>query len=102
MSQHKWHDVVVAIINGEEVERNWNNEGWELYDPLKHISPIDWMNDDRLEWRIKPQPKEPQYLYIYWNDVENYSAYAIEQDTYLFKDEFKWKCVGKIKLEVED
>jgi len=89
MSQHKWHKEIKAWADGAEIEycvgQEWNpapNPTWETLG---------------MVYRIKPQPKEPQYLYVY-----------LEPETGNYK--FSKSCVkiyekfyiGKIKLEVED
>ena len=49
-----------------------------------------------FEYRIKPQPKEPQYLYVY----EDIGGINITSDkNYATKD---MEYIGKIKLETED
>jgi hypothetical protein len=51
----------------------------------------DCWNDDEFEFRIKPQPKEPQYINVYgW----------IENGNITFKQYGPY--IGKIKLEVDD
>lgn len=96
MKQHKWHDVIVAIAKGIEVERNWNKFGWELFDQEKHVSPIDPYNSEMLEWRIKPQPQEPTYLYVF---KENMGRIFFKNNN---GKTLNSKCIGKIKLEVDD
>lgn len=92
MKQHKWHKEIKAWADGAEIEYKsiYSDDDWEI-DSLP-----DW---DSKEWdyRIKPQPKEPQYLYVY-----------LEPETGNYK--FNKSCVkiyekfyiGKIKLEVDD
>jgi hypothetical protein len=90
--QHKWHKEIKAWADGEEIEtKHIDSDVW-LTDTDE---PYFWLED--YEFRIKPQPKEPQYLYVCMNDADKitfetgYDDFGIENDlvTYL----------GKIKLE---
>ena len=91
--QHKWHKEIKAWADGAEIESKLA--------PHNHPNGV-WRNDDtpcweshNFEFRIKPMPKEPQYLYAYqgknqvWFSRHNHS------------DELN-NCIGKIKLEVDD
>ena len=88
---HKWAKEIKAWADGAEIEYKVKQAGakWYLAEDPK------W-NDFGIKYRIKPQPKEPQYLYVYKvnkNSIElcdEYSAYT--KDLY----------IGKIKLETED
>ena len=91
MTKHKWYNEIVAWASGAEIE---------YFDELQ----IRWLNvlgmprwDSSSEYRIKPQPKEPQYLYVYADLELDISSYKICRrkgnfGTYL----------GKIKLENDD
>ena len=95
MKQHKWHKEIKAWADGAEIEaRTVYSQGrttnwWAIETP-------DWESD--VEFRIKPQPKEPKYLYVI--------AFNKEMDGGRFSlhDEISYKeiIVGKIKLEVDD
>ena len=89
MAQHKWHKEIKAWADGAEIESN-GGCGW-----FRDASP-DW-NDDDYEFRIKSQPKEPQYLYAYedlqW-DLYSYKLCRRKGDFGTY--------IGKIKLEDED
>ena len=48
-----------------------------------------------IDW--KPEPKEPQYLYVYSNvEIDEYVFDRFENDSY------NLEYIGKIKLEVDD
>ena len=96
--QHKWHKEIKAWADGAEIEvknsmdinqwilcvhPNWS-EGF--------TEEVDW-----IEYRIKPQPKEPQYLYVYGDVLWDVSSYKLCRK----KGEFG-QYIGKIKLEVDD
>jgi hypothetical protein len=87
--KHKWHKEICAWANGAEIE--WAN----AFEPIgywqKCVKP-DWDNE-HIEYRIKPQPKEPQYLYVYENAGE--VRFSIDNH------ESEWKYLGKTKIKLE-
>ncbi len=87
MAQHKWHKEIKAWANGADIEYKDSKNEWN------HAVAPYWHNE--LEYRIKPQPKEPQYLYVYARNGEI---------NYIYDEPRGWAedFVGKIKLEVED
>lgn len=91
MKQHKWHKEIKAWADGAEIE--YRNIGFEDWASLTNTSP-SWEAD---EYRIKPQPKEPQYMYVYrmagQHNVE-FRFWDTKTDAPTY--------VGKIKLEVDD
>ena len=87
MKQHKWHKEIKAWADGAEIEVLCN-DGWR-----EAISP-SWYEDS--EYRIKPQPKEPQYLYAWSTEI------GIAITSYKEDISSQYKYIGKIKLEVDD
>jgi len=94
--KHKWHKEIIAWANGAEIEcqhKTFVGQDWEeVKEPM-------WLDD--VNYRIKPQPKEPQYLYVYSTDngIEfgtGTQIVKVKNRTYTFK------CLGKIKLESEE
>ena len=83
MKQHKWHKEIKAWADGAEIE---------------FLDGVVWLDAGDPEWnydctyRIKPQPKEPQYLYV--------SQGLDGCPTISFIDH--QGCIGKIKLEAEE
>ena len=77
MKQHKWHKEIKAWADGAEIEFKVNGEGdWTL---LKGNPYWECKND---LFRIKPQPKEPQYLYVYdWTAIHWQYPIKPQQDT---------------------
>lgn len=59
MKQHKWHKEIKAWADGAEIEKRTIDCDW-----LKAPYP-NWHTDANVEYRIKPQPVEPQYLLVY-------------------------------------
>ena len=106
MKQHKWHKEIKAWADGAEIEAR-NREGynnpiaefahwWTIKDPR-------WETHDDIEYRIKPQPKEPQYLYVYKEAPSD--AFGAKQQVFITTDiglYFGCEPIGKIKLEVDD
>ena len=89
MTQHKWAKEINAWAAGAEIE---------YFDELK----IRWLDvlgmprwDSSSEYRIKPQPKEPQYLYVYFTGLEEVSLSTLDNLN-------QYELLGKIKLEVDD
>lgn len=89
MAQHKWHKEIKAWADGAEIEYDRGDSIWiETPDPM-------WHND--VKYRIKPQPKEPQYLYVY----KEYGISFVRVDKIESPDN-GIVFIGKIKLEVEN
>ena len=87
---HKWAKEIKAWADGAEIETLLPSGQWELVNAKQHL----W--DNHYEYRIKPQPKEPQYLYVY----EDIGGINITSDkNYATKD---MEYIGKIKLETDD
>ena len=89
MAQHKWHKEIKAWADGAKIEHRWiGDKDWqEVKNPI-------WTSCD-LDFRIKPQPKEPQYLYAY----RDFGGQARFYDTALHRGKM---LLGKIKLEVDN
>ena len=88
--QHKWHKEIKAWADGAEIEHLKLNGQWQI-----EPNP-EWQ--EYREFRIKPQPKEPKYLYAFWNGMIRRIDFATEYDN----DNEMCKYIGKIKLEVDD
>jgi hypothetical protein len=61
-------------------------------------------NNDEYEFRIKPQPKEPQYLYVYFNQKsqDHKQSYFVSYNKPSAVESCGYIYLGKIKLEVDD
>jgi hypothetical protein len=91
MTQHKWHKEIKAWADGAEIEVKDGKSSW-------WVTPSpEWVINDSTEYRIKPQPKEPQYLYVYIN-------MQIDKHNYVFRTSkhADGAYIGKIKLEDDD
>jgi len=94
MKQHKWHKEIKAWADGAEVEFRYLHEGkWSEWE-FKSV-PI-WTVGEEYQYRIKPQPKEPQYLYVFINNAGG--LYLNNVSGTLLGERY----IGKIKLEVDD
>lgn len=97
MAQHKWHKEIKAWADGAEIEYKSHID--DIWDDALHPS-----FDGVGEYRIKPQPKEPQYLYVYKPDHRSIVISQHKQDR--SDDSLNLaphgKCIGKIRLEVDD
>jgi hypothetical protein len=91
MKPHKWAKEIKAWADGEIIEAksiiemdDWDadtNPYWECCD---------------LEFRIKPQPKEPQYLYV----TDGSDGVQFHREKQYQENPAQWN-IGKIKLEDE-
>jgi hypothetical protein len=92
--QHKWHKEIKAWADGAEIEMKFPDTDW--------MQNMNLMWDlDNAEFRIKPQPKEPQYLYV-WLDKDTELAQLETHEPKGVLEDGLYKYIGKIKLEVDD
>ncbi len=80
-----WDEELTRSYKETIIERLRNDD--KFYDEV--FSAYDNAKDNE----IKPQPKEPQYLYVYLDDDYEFSPIPLTNE---------WEYIGKIKLEVED
>jgi hypothetical protein len=88
MKPHKWAKEIKAWADGSEIENRFGNTWVECKAP-------QW--GEQTEYRIKPQPKEPQYLYVYADLQWDLYSYKLTRK----KGDFG-QYIGKIKLENDD
>lgn len=89
VQKHKWYNEIVAWASGAEIEY-YSNSVW-----LPWHEHVGWF--DEYEYRIKPQPKKPQYLYVYRTSTNGQIEYRLYHDI-----NAGGVLLGKIKLEVND
>lgn len=94
MKKHKWYNEIKAWADGAEIQM-W----YPQYDEWGDC--INPMFNAEQRYRIKPQPKEPQYLYVFDNGFDKHFTTiryggVIRTD----KPHSTYKYIGKIKLEV--
>ena len=95
MAQHKWHKEIKAWADGAEIEVYYESQ----QDWCPAPSNPTW--NDEYEYRIKPQPKEPQYLYAWLDKGDENIQWDYDKPTSIKEDDL-YKYIGKIKLEAED
>jgi hypothetical protein len=95
MKQHKWHKEIKAWADGAEIEyRELGWEEWVVWGVWNDNDDPHWDNYD-YEFRIKPTPKEPKYLYAYYlHGIGETHWFDCEQEHGTFT-----QYLGKIKLE---
>jgi hypothetical protein len=98
MTKHKWHKEIKAWADGAEIEARTKIDNFSYTDWTDWPNP-HWEKGNDVEYRIKPQPKEPQYLYVYRNKQSEHISFLRTKVTE-FEDKFE--VLGKIKLEVDD
>ena len=95
---HKWAREIHAWADGAEIEWRWlpsiegTTDNWRLY---QKNNSLDFFQEG-VEYRIKPQPKEPQYLYVYADG--GWPLITFNKN----KDNECSNYLGKIKLESND
>jgi hypothetical protein len=94
MKPHKWAKEIVGWANGATIQ--FSSEFGVWIDIENHVQP-EW--NEYTEYRIKPQPKEPQYLYVCLNDADEIT-FETKKDTFGIDNDLV-TYIGKIKLEDE-
>ena len=100
MKQHKWAREIKAWADGAEIEQygsHYPSKGWHEFDGT-------FCDDEEWKFRIKPQSKEPQYLYV-WKPYEEGDDLIISDRKPKkndIVDDGIYKLIGKIKLEQYD
>ncbi len=95
MKPHKWAKEIKAWADGAEIEcRHRDCQEW-----MEKKHPEWWEN---MDYRIKPQPKEPQYLHAVLLTNGNIKIGTYGEFMPLCKGESVDKIIGKIKLETDD
>lgn len=84
---HKWAKEIKAWADGAEIEY-YSYDIWSEW-----YEDIGWY--EGYEYRIKPQLKEPQYLYVFFNNNDFLFSKKLDKI-------FEHKYIGRIKLEDDD
>jgi hypothetical protein len=99
--KHKWHKEIKAWADGSEIQESIlveKKHGQFDWCEWKVTTNPTWETVEH-RYRIKPQPKEPQYLYV-WEPYDEENEIVI--DTRKPKgilDDGVYKLIGKVKLE---
>ena len=94
MKPHKWAKEIKAWADGGEIEARTKIDNLTFTDWMPRPNP-QWETGNNVEFRIKPQPKEPQYLYVYFTGLAEVSLSTLDNLN-------QYELLGKIRLEVED
>jgi hypothetical protein len=94
MKPHKWAKEIKAWADGEKIQFM----GFDEWVDIEDDEVPEW--NKFSEYRIKPQPKEPQYLYV-WLDKEMGEVVFDYEPPHIVKEDDVHKYIGKIKLEDE-
>ena len=94
MTQHKWHKEIQAWSEGAEIEVCKIGIWYETDYPNFH--------DNDAKFRIKPQPKKPQYLYVYNKGSLNKFDFYCSLNELSGMVARTHQYIGKFKLEVPD
>jgi hypothetical protein len=89
--KHKWHKEIKAWADGAEIEEKYVG-GMCIKDWTTQNSPA-WHTEIGYVYRIKPQPKKPQYINVYG---------YLENQNVIFRQQIGMPYIGKIKIEVDD
>lgn len=100
MKQRKWHKEIKAWADGAEIQERYIPDD-DIWITLKEDDEPLWHCND-YEYRIKPQPKEPQYLDVYFEYAKGNHMFTTHKEFKSYYDHTDFKYIGKIKLEVED
>ena len=92
--KHKWHKEIKAWADGAEIQFFSAGYGW------MDAGIPEWL--DESEYRIKPQPKKPQYLYVYNKGSLNKFDFYCSLNELSGMDARTHQYIGKFKLEVPD
>ena len=92
--KHKWHKEIIAWADGAEIQFFSAGYGW------MDAGIPEWL--DESEYRIKPQPKKPQYLYVYNKGSLNKFDFYCSLNELSGMDARTHQYIGKFKLEVPD
>ena len=95
--KHKWHKEIKAWADGAKIE--FKDES-DLNEWLDTDAPF-WEDGEGIEYRIKPQPKEPQYLYAY-STIQGIKFCGKGGTIEVTSPNEFIMLIGKIKLEVDD
>ena len=94
MKPHKWAKEIKAWADGAEIEYTDIDGCWNL------ATQPYWDADS--VFLIKPHPKEPQYLYVWKDNLHEIKLTTNPPHPLKEYVSINFKCIGKIKLEVDN
>ena len=96
MKPHKWAKEIKAWADGEKVYGRMDTHKSIIAE--FEVNQLSQFDVDSHSFYLKPQPKEPQYLYAY----ERIDNGNIQFSPRLQQTGSAFEYIGKIKLEVDD
>ena len=98
MKQHKWHKEIKAWADGAVIQADLSEINEQpLWTDIKHPR-----FEESTKYRIKPQPKEPQYLDVYFEYAKGNHMFTTDKEFKSYYDHTDFRYIGKIKLEETD
>ena len=101
MSQHKWHKEIKAWADGVKVYGRMDTHKSIIAE--FEVTELSQFDIDSHSFYIKPQPKEPQYLYVFDNGYKKH--FSDKRYGCIIRTDGPnelYKYIGKIKLEQDD
>ena len=96
MKPHKWAKEIKAWADGAEIEFRFKDHlGQSWSDWLPATKPN--FDAENAQYRIKPTPKKPQYLYV----TDGVNGVEFHREKQFQANPAQWN-IGKIKLEQDD
>ncbi len=95
MKPHKWAKEIISYLNGEKVYGRMDTHKSIIAE--FEVNQLSQFDVDSHSFYLKPQPKEPQYLYVYRCTGDGELRLHENKDL----EGSRWKLKGKIKLEEE-
>jgi hypothetical protein len=92
MTKHKWHDEIVAWAGGAEIQYKNKFDPDDAWD-IEVEMGSNW-NSKVWVFRIKPQPKQPKYLYVYTYAGEYILGLEKAKEDYCGRE-----FIGKIEVQ---
>jgi hypothetical protein len=96
--KHKWHKEIKAWADGAEIECICISDDYDNPTHWKNVIKFPEWDDENMEFRIKPQPKEPQYLYVY-DTEEGIKLGTVGSAVPIKNLNGAYSLIGRIKLE---
>ena len=98
MQKHKWYNEIVAWAMGAEIECRHPTSVGAFGNGKDWVTTANPSWVEGIEYRVKPQPKEPQYLYCFIQSGDDTVRTSLSMLPRYKND----MLIGKIKLEVDD
>lgn len=91
-TKHRWYDVIVAWANGEKIQFNSYDAGWEDYSGTESCVPA--FGSRFMEWRIKPETRIKRYRMAL---VHDYGVVSVDITNSSLDDPIEYNIQGFIR-----